>query len=235
MPPVIGISTYREQARWGVWDTQADLVPSAYADAIRFAGGIPVLLPPDEQPGQTARDLLPRLDGLLIAGGADLDPGRYGEQPEHHTTGWRPDRDTWELALLNAAEEQDIAVLGICRGMQTMAVHAGATLTQHLPDLTGGDEHSPGGDTYGTIDVDVVPGTRLSDLIGSRVRVACHHHQAVATHPALVPVAYATDGTLEALDRTDRKFWLGVQWHPEITPDNGLFTGFVQAADQYHS
>lgn len=235
MDPLIGISTYRERAQWGVWDTRADLIPSAYTDAIRLAGGIPVLLPPVEQPGQAAHDVLPRLDGLLIAGGADLDPGKYGDAPGVHTAGWRPDRDAWELALLNAAEERDIAVLGICRGMQAMTVHAGGTLTQHLPDLTGHDQHSPGGDTYGTITVDTVTGSRLFDLIGGQIRVECHHHQAVATHPGLIPVAHASDGTVEALDRAERDFWLGVQWHPEVTPDDGLFAGFVRAAGQHRA
>lgn len=235
MTPMIGITTYRERARWGVWDADADLLPSAYADAIRLAGGVPVLLPPVDRPHEIAADAVAPLDGLLIAGGADVDPGRYGAEPGAATTGWRSDRDAWEFALLRAAERRDIAVLGTCRGMQVMATHAGGTLIQHLPDVVGHDRHSPGADIYGTIDADVTTGSRLFALVGGQVRVGCHHHQAVASHPGFEPVAHATDGTLEAIDRTDRPFWLGVQWHPEVSADNGLFTGFMRAAEDIRS
>lgn len=232
MAPLIGITTYRERTRWGVWDTDAVVLHGAYATAIRCAGGTPVLLPPTEQPAQAAADILAKLDGLVIAGGADLDPGLYGQQPETHTAGWRSDRDAWEIALLRAAEDRDIAVLGICRGMQVMAAHAGGTLIQHLPDVVDHRQHSPGGDAFGTIDVDVTPGSRLADLVGTQLQVDCHHHQGVAAHPGFTPVAHATDGTLEAMDRTERPFWLGVQWHPEVTEDAGLFSGLVQAANR---
>lgn len=230
MAPLIGISAYRERAKWGVWDTRADVLHSAYATAIQRGGGVPVLLPPSEQPAQAAPEILDRLDGLVISGGADLDPGRYGRQPGTHTAGWRSDRDAWELALLDAAQARDTTVLGICRGMQVMAVHAGGTLIQHLPDVVGHDLHSPGGDTFGAIDIKVTPGSRLFDLVGPRVSVSCHHHQAVEAHPGFTAVAHATDQTMEAMDRTDRPFWLGVQWHPEVTEDSGLLAGFVQAA-----
>ncbi|HET8599771.1 MAG TPA: gamma-glutamyl-gamma-aminobutyrate hydrolase family protein [Segeticoccus sp.] len=230
MAPLIGISTYREQARWGVWDVTADLLPSAYADAIRAAGGIPVLLPPAGDDELTARAVLSRLEGLVIAGGADVEPARYGQAPDERTIGWRGDRDAWELALLAAAEDREVAVLGICRGMQVMAVHAGGTLEQHLPDVVRHEGHSPGGDVYGTIAVDVTPGSRLFQLVGPQVQVGCHHHQSVVSHPGLTAVAHAADGTLEAIDRTDRPFWLGVQWHPEVREDTGLFAGLVAAA-----
>jgi putative glutamine amidotransferase len=236
MAPLIGLSTYREPATWGVWrDVIADLLPSAYADSIRRAGGVPVLLPPVAEPASAARDVLARLDGLLVAGGADVGPGRYGARPGEHTTSWRDDRDGWELALLAAAEEQPTAVLGVCRGMQVMAAHAGGTLEQHLPDVVRHTGHSPGGDAYGTTAVDVTPGSRLFELVGSQVQVGCHHHQAVASHPGYTAVAHAADGTVEAMDRTDRPFWLGVQWHPEVRDDTGLFAGLVAAAEVVNS
>ncbi|HET9761447.1 MAG TPA: gamma-glutamyl-gamma-aminobutyrate hydrolase family protein, partial [Nocardioidaceae bacterium] len=128
--PLVGLSTYREQARWGVWDQRADLLPTQYADAVRRAGGVPVLLPPQE-PGAAAA-VVTRLDALVVTGGADVDPGRYGAEPHAATVAWRTDRDAWELALLDAADARDLPVLGICRGMQVMAVHRGGRLVQHL-------------------------------------------------------------------------------------------------------
>ena len=230
MKPLIGISTYREQSRWGVWDEQADLVPSAYARSIEAAGGIAVLLPPSADPGGDAIAVVARLDGLVIAGGADVDPSRYSEEPHEHTANWREDRDGWEMALLDAASAVELPVLGICRGMQVMAVHAGGRLDQHVPDSLGHDGHSPGGDVYGDIDVEPVEGTRLAKILVTGPPVRCHHHQSVATHPGLVPAAYAADGNLEAIEDPDRRFWLGVQWHPETQADGGLFRALIEAA-----
>jgi putative glutamine amidotransferase len=227
MRPVIGISTYREQARWGVWHAQADLLNAEYARAVTLAGGVPVLLPPTDDP-EAAAEVVSRLDALVIAGGADFDPGRYGQRPQQRTGAPRADRDGWEIALLDAAEDQTLPVLGVCRGMQVMAVHAGGSLEQHLPDVVSHEGHSPGGDVYGTIAVDTVAGSRIAALIGPQVQVACHHHQAVITHPGYTPTAHAADGTLEAMEREDRDFWLGVQWHPEARTDQGLFKGLVE-------
>jgi putative glutamine amidotransferase len=227
MRPLIGISTYREQARWGVWDQPADLLPVGYAQSIERAGGVPVLLPPSDPGG--AASLVARLDGLVVAGGADVDPSRYAAAPHARTTAWREDRDAWELALLAAAPAA-LPVLGICRGMQVMAVHAGGTLDQHLPELVGDDAHSPRPGTFGDVDVDVLPGTRLARAIGDKGRVRCHHHQAVREHPGFVPSARAADGTLEAMEDPAHPFRLAVQWHPETTDDAGLFRALVAAA-----
>jgi putative glutamine amidotransferase len=228
VPPVIGLSTYREQARWGVWDQSADLLPTRYADAVATAGGLPVLLPP-QQP-TAAQEVVGRLDGLVITGGADVDPGRYGAEPHPRTISWRTDRDAWELALLDAADHHGLPVLGICRGMQLMAVHGGGSLRQHLPDDVGHEGHSPGGDRFGDVDVDTCPGTRLRMLVGDRAVVGCHHHQAVAEHPGFTPAAYAEDGTLEAIEGAGDRFQVAVQWHPETRADAGLFAGLVAAA-----
>src|SRR4051795_12267310 len=151
MRPLIGLSTYREQARWGVWDQPADLLPTSYADAVARAGGVPLLLPPVDPTG--APEAVSRLDALVVCGGADVDPGRYGATPHPRTVSWRHDRDAWELALLDAADARDLPVLGICRGMQVMAVHRGGSLEQHVPDAVGHEGHSPGGDTFGDIGV----------------------------------------------------------------------------------
>src|SRR3954466_15050667 len=151
-PPVIGLTTYREHASWGVWQQRADILPTQYAAAVEATGGVPVLLPPVEQVG-AADAVVARLGGLVIRGGADVDPARYGAQPHPRTAGWRPDRDAWESALLDAAQAADLPVLGVCRGMQLMAVHAGGVLDQHTPDLVSDDRHSPGGDRFGEVEV----------------------------------------------------------------------------------
>ena len=225
--PLIGISTYREQARWGVWDQPADLLPVGYAQSIERAGGVPVLLPPSDPGGAGA--IVARLDGLVIAGGADVAPSRYAAKAHERTTSWREDRDAWELALLEAAPA-DLPVLGICRGMQVMAVHCGGSLHQHLPDVVGHDSHSPQPGTFGDVDVDVLPGTRLAAAIGDKGEVRCHHHQAVHEHPGFVPAARAVDGTLEAMEDPSHRFRLAVQWHPETQDDAGLFQALVTAA-----
>ena len=227
--PVIGLTTYRQAAAWGVWNTRADLLPTEYAVAVEAAGGVPLLLPPVALPSAAAR-VVSRIDALVVSGGADVDPGRYGAEPHPRTAGWQPDRDQWELALLTAAEEVQLPVLGICRGMQLMAVHAGGTLDQHTPDLVGHETHSPGGDAYGAVEVATEPGSRLAGLVGPTVEVSCHHHQSVASHPGFTAVARATDGTVEAMEATGERYCLAVQWHPETRVEVGLMAGLVAAA-----
>jgi putative glutamine amidotransferase len=226
--PVVGITTYREEARWGVWDQPADLLPTGYARSVERAGGVAVLLPPSNP--SAAPSVVTRLDALVVAGGADVDPSRYGQQPHPRTAGWRPDRDAWELALLDAAEASALPTLGICRGMQLMAVQAGGSLHQHTPDVVGTDAHSPQPGTFGEVDVDVLPGTLLARAVGDKDTVHCHHHQSVREHPGLVPSAVASDGTLEAMEHPARPYWLAVQWHPETREDTGLFRSLVAAA-----
>lgn len=227
--PVIGLTTYREDAAWGVWHQRADLLPAQYAAAVEASGGVAVLLPTIGQEG-AADVVVSRLDGLVVSGGADVDPERYGAAPHERTAGWRPDRDAWELALLDAAAAAGLPVLGVCRGMQVMAVHAGGELDQHTPDLVGHEEHSPGGDAFGLVEVVTTPGTRVSGLVGERLSVNCHHHQSVRDHPGYVAAAHAADGTLEAMEAVGERFCVGVQWHPETAADVGLLAGLVRAA-----
>lgn len=232
--PVIGLTTYREDAAWGVWQQRADLLPTAYARAVEATGALPVLLPPLGQVG-AAESVLARLDGLLVSGGADVDPGRYDAAPHPRTAGWRVDRDAWELALLDAAVALRLPVLGVCRGMQLMAVHAGGTLDQHTPDLVEHERHSPGGDLFGDTAVTTVPGTHVSGLVGPELVVSCHHHQSVRSHPGFLPAAYADDGTLEAMEDPRAAFRVAVQWHPETAADVGLLAGLVRASASYAS
>ena len=227
--PLIGLTTYREDAAWGVWHQRADVLPTQYAAAVEATGGVPVLLPPVEQVG-AAETVVARLDGLVISGGADVDPSRYEARPHPRTAGCRPDRDAWEVALLDAAQAAGLPVLGVCRGMQVMAVHAGGTLVQHVPDVVGHEEHSPGGDRFGGVRVRTAPGSRLAALVGGTVTVNCHHHQAVASHPGFEAAAHAADGTLEAMETPGDRFCVGVQWHPETAADVGLLAGLVRAA-----
>ncbi len=222
--PLIGITTYREQARWGTWDSAAVLLPASYADAVRDSGGEPVLLPT----GATSGDVVTRLDGLVVAGGADVDPARYGAPPDPALGPLRPDRDGDEAALLTAAFDRSLPVLAICRGMQLMNVVLGGDLVQHLPDVVGTDVHDPGPGSFHDRDVRVAQGSRLHDLVGPSVRARCHHHQAVGrVADALVASAWADDGTIEALERPGGTFCLGVQWHPEEDLDRRLFEALV--------
>ena len=227
--PVVGLTTYREQAAWGVWHQPADVLPAQYARAVEAVGGVPVLLPPVGQVG-AAEAVVARLDALVLSGGADVDPARYGTAPHDRTAAWRPDRDAWELALLDAAEARGLPVLGVCRGMQLMAVHAGGVLDQHTPDLVGHEQHSPGGDAFGELRVRTVPGTRTAGLVGEELVVACHHHQSVRTHPGYTVSARAADGLVEAMELPGDRFCVAVQWHPETADDVGLLAGLVRAA-----
>jgi putative glutamine amidotransferase len=233
--PIVGITMYREPATWGQWDQiPATLLPATYAEAVIAGGATPVLLPPygiaDDFAG-----LISRLDGLVIAGGSDVNPSRYGRDPEPLTAGWRDERDVSELALLTAAADIDLPTLGICRGMQLMAVHDGGTLFQHVPDIVGNDEHSPGPGRYHDNPVTIVPGTRLASIVGTDATAHCHHHQAVRTFPGYVPAAHTPDGLIESIEHTERRFWLGVQWHPETGTDPRLFQALAAAAAAYRT
>ncbi|MFI7588650.1 gamma-glutamyl-gamma-aminobutyrate hydrolase family protein [Spongisporangium articulatum] len=232
--PLIGITTYREPAHWGVWHgVTTDLLPAAYADSVRAAGGLPVLLP--SVPGVEAA--LARLDGLVLAGGADVDPARYGADAHERTGAPRAQRDDAELALLAAAEAADVPVLAVCRGVQVLNVARGGTLTQHVPELVGHEDHNPAPGVYGHPEVHVHSGTRLEALLGASaaggLKVACHHHQAVERlGRGLVVVARSSDGVVEAVEDPGRDFLLGVQWHPEEGEDGGIFAGLVEAASR---
>jgi putative glutamine amidotransferase len=228
--PLIGLTSYREQASWGVWNQPADLLPVMYADAIVRAGGVPVVLPPATDDPDAAAAVVSRLDGLVVSGGADVEPASYGEEPHEQTVIWRPDRDAWELALLTSAAAQNLPTLGVCRGMQVMAVAAGGTLDQHTPDLVGHEQHSPGADAFGDIEVNVVEDSVLHTILGPTVTVRCHHHQSVRSHPGYEASASAADGSLEAMEAEGTRFCLGVQWHPEAGRDQRLFDALVKAA-----
>lgn len=226
--PLIGISTYLERTRFGVWDLPAAVLPRGYLDGVVAAGGTPVLLPPagDRTPAQ-----LSRMDGLVIAGGADIDPSRYGATREPATGPPRPDRDTAEWALIEHALTLGIPLLGVCRGMQLLNVVLGGTLHQHLPQVVGNTDHLPRPGTFGRVRVKIAPDSRLAGILGEPVEVHCHHHQSLdRLGTGLVPAAWAGDGTVEAVELADR-FVVGVQWHPEADgADRRLFEALVGEA-----
>lgn len=228
--PLIGLTSYLERAQTLAWDTQFALLHTSYVDAVSEAGGIAVLLPPQ---AAGAEQLIGHLDGLLLTGGADISPDRYGETSHEQTSGTRPGRDEWEARLLRAALDRDLPLLGVCRGAQLLNVELGGTIEQHLPDVTGHDGHRPVPGVFGETAVQVRAGSRIAGLIGTGVKVQCHHHQAIARlADGLEAVAHADDGTIEAVEMPGASFVIGVQWHPEQDhqADPRLFRALVSAA-----
>ena len=228
--PLIGISAYREVAAWGVWRQDAAALPYAYVDQVARAGGVPMLLPP--LGGQRmARAAVAPLHALVLAGGPDIDPQRYAAQADPHTADVRPERDAWELALLDAALERDIPVLAICRGAQLLNVSLSGTLHQHLPDTIGHESHRPAPAEYGPVEIALDPDVLPGSLLGRRISVPCYHHQAIdRLGRDLTVTARALDGTIEAVQLAGHAFVVGVQWHPEQDADTRLFDGLVAAA-----
>lgn len=226
--PLVGITSYLEQAAWGFWQQPAALIPQLYVDAVTAAGAVPVLLPPQPVRG-LASGLLDRLDGLVLAGGPDVAPDRYDAEPDPHTGAPHRERDAWEFELLRAALAADLPVLGVCRGMQVLNVALGGDLVQHLPDRIGEQGHQVAPATFNRRPVRVSRGSRLGAILGERTEVLCYHHQAVDRIGAnLRPVAWSADGTVEAIELPGARFALGVQWHPEADPaDPRLFRSFV--------
>ena len=236
--PVIGLTTYNEPARMLVWDREFAMLHASYLAATERAGGIAVLLPAPgtgaEQVRDRAEEVLDRVDGLVLTGGADVDPARYGQAPQERTSQPRVRRDEWEIALATAALRRGVPLLAVCRGLQILNVALGGSLHQHLPDVIGHDGHQPSPGTFGTVEVSTEPGTRTAELIGSRVQVRCHHHQAVARlAPGLTVTGRAADGTVEAVEVDGSSFAVAVQWHPEEDrQDARLFAALVRAGQQ---
>jgi gamma-glutamyl-gamma-aminobutyrate hydrolase PuuD len=228
--PRIGLTMYLEVARWGTWERTAALVPEVYLDGVTAAGGTPVLLPPVA----TDTAVVDILDGLVVIGGADIEPSTYGADA-HPQTRSHPERDAHEAELLRAAMAKQMPVLGLCRGAQLINVVLGGSLHQHLPDVVGHDDHRPGPSLFGTSSVSIEPGSRLSGIVGTEVKVPCYHHQALdRIASGLRVTATAADGTVEALESTGAGWMVGVQWHPEEdVHDVRLLRAHVQAAREY--
>lgn len=229
--PLIGLTLDAEPAGgWSQYPWYA--LRQNYTEAVNAHGGLAVALPHDPA---LAEDYLARLDGLIVTGGAfDVDPALYGETKTHQTVELKADRTTAELALLRGAMARNMPVLGICGGQQLLAVALGGTLHQHIPDaIPGALEHEqkiwhyePGHD------VNILPGTRLYDIVGAKMRANTSHHQAVRTPGRSVVNALAPDGVIEGVEDPRQKFCIGVQWHPEYFVDPGdaaLYAAFMAA------
>jgi putative glutamine amidotransferase len=225
--PIIGLTTYAEEARFGLQDTFAAVLPLSYVHAVHSSGGRAVLVTPDDPDP----DVLAGLDGIMFTGGSDVDPALYGESP-HPTTHVKPERDTAEMMLMRAAIAEGLPMLGICRGIQLMAVAYGGRLHQHLPDVLGHHGHRPlHGPKFGEHAVRLRPGSRAAGILGDTVMVNSFHHQGVADPGRLAATGWSPeDDLIEVVEDPALPFAIGVQWHPEDTNDFRLFAALVEAA-----
>ena len=235
--PVIGICGALERARWSVWDEEAVLLPRSYLTAVERAGGLAVMLPPDRAEREDPSQLLDLIDGLVLAGGADIDPTFYGQEAHADTTDTVPERDAFEIALAHAAIERDMPLLGICRGMQLLNVACGGTLLQHLPERFGHHEHRRVVGSFDGADheVELREGTLAMRVVGERRHATkSHHHQGIDRLGEGLEVSgvSAMDGLPEAIELTGARFVLGVQWHPEADETSSVVGALVAAAEE---
>ena len=229
--PLVGITTYVEQASWGSWTLDAALIPYDYVRAVERAGGRALLVPPS---ADGVEETLDALDGLVLSGGNDVDPDVYGAEAHEETNATRPERDRGELALLEGALARDLPVLAVCRGFQVLNVARGGDLVQHLPDVVGSEQHREVKGVFSDHGVKIDDGSRLGSVLGDRAPVKSHHHQGVGrVGDGLVEVAWADDGTIEGLEDPERRFAVGVLWHPEAGEDQKLFEALVAEARAY--
>lgn len=229
--PLIGVTTYFEAARWGVWVREAALVPASYLRSVERAGGVPVLLPPGSGGSGSAAAIIRGLDGVIFAGGADVDPQLYGAERHEQTAEPQPLRDRSELTLLRSVIDADVPFLAICRGMQLLNVGRGGTLIQHLPEVLGNTSHAPGSGKMGKHAVQISISSAVGKILGDSAVVPSYHHQAVnRLGTGLVAVAWSDDQVVEAVELQGHRFGLGVQWHPEEGDDPRLFEALVSEA-----
>lgn len=229
-PPLIGITTYQEPARWGVWVREAALLPVPYVRSVERAGGVPVMLPPTAAlRGMDA--LIARLDGVVLAGGGDIDPELYGAVRNPETGPPQPQRDRFELALARAVVDADLPFLAICRGMQVLNVARGGALIQDLPEAVGHRGHAPETGLVGSHPVQISATSLVGKILGDSADVPAYHHQAVSRlGKGLSAVAWAEDQVVEAVELQGHRFGLAVQWHPEEGDDGRLFEALVAEA-----
>jgi putative glutamine amidotransferase len=226
--PVIGICAAIESAQWAAWEIVVNLSPRTYSLAVQRAGGVALILPPDDVVAESPDELLDLLDGLILAGGSDIDPATYGARPRPETRGTRPERDRFELALGTRALDRDMPVLGICRGMEMLNVIQGGTLNQHLGlEL---HRHTPGVFTDHRVRLEPVS---LAQRVvgGEHTEVKSAHHQGLEElGEGVVASGYADDGVLEAIELPERTFAVGVLWHPEEDEQSRVVGALVDEA-----
>lgn len=214
------------------------MIPGSYLEGIERAGGTAVLLPPQEIDADAAQRLVSGLDGVMLCGGRDVDPHRYGREPLVTTEDADTRRDALEDQVLGAAIAQKLPILGICRGAQMLNVHRGGTLIQHLPDIVGDTRYQKGQAEFTMMDVTLVEGSALQKLYQGAPGVgpcAMYHHQAIdQVGDGMAVSAWSPDGIVEAVELVDYPFGIAVQWHPEKTLDDlTLFKALVSAATTY--
>jgi putative glutamine amidotransferase len=236
--PLIGITTYRQEATTGVWSGEFAMIPGEYVRGVEEAGGIGVLVHPQSLNEEEARRIVSSLDGLMLCGRRDIEPSRYGAKALVTTESPDTLRDHTEDMLLGAAIELGVPVLGICRGAQMLNVHRGGTLHQHVPDLVGDTRYQKGGGEYTMMSISISPGTVLANIYGGAHEVgpaAIYHHQAIdQPGDGLRVSASSPDGLVEAIELADHPFCVAVQWHPERTlEDLRLFVALIDAASTY--
>jgi putative glutamine amidotransferase len=236
--PAIALTTPFTDATYGVWSQLSAVLPAGYLAHVRRAGGLPLMVAAEPELVADPDQLLQRVDGLIVSGGVDLDPASYGAEPHPETTGWTSERDAFELALIRRATEIDMPVLGICRGMQVLNVAFGGTLFQHLPETFGHEDHRrvPGNFDAADHDVRLVADSLAAAAAGELLHTTkSHHHQGVDAVGAglIVTGSSSIDDLVEAIELPDRRFVLGVQWHPEADPRSRVISALVTAAAQY--
>ena len=224
--PVIGVTTSVNVRDYETPEQAVVMVPATYPQATRRAGGIPILL----TEGDDVETLLARLDGIIIAGGRDVDPARYGEEPHERTDNLRPEQDTWESALIATAIERDLPLLCVCRGHQLLAVERGGRLHQHLPETPGYEKHGATGGEWSNHAVEIDPNSRLGSILGTNVIGNSGHHQGVADAGDLTIVGRTEDGLIEAVELPGASFLLSMQWHPEMLNQTKVFDALIEAA-----
>jgi putative glutamine amidotransferase len=230
----IGIPTAVEKVRWDPWEDTATFLPRSYAAAVQRAGGLALLLPPDPAATQEPDLLLDRLGGLILAGGSDVDPARYGATPHPETGRTWPERDRFEIALARRAVERELPVLGICRGMHLLNVALGGTLIQHIPEVLGHPDHRHTPGSFGDHEVRLEPGSLAAGAAGTtRLAVKSHHHQGLDELGAGLGASgwSGGDDLVEAVELGDHPFALGVLWHPEEDSGSRVIASLVAAAD----
>jgi putative glutamine amidotransferase len=232
--PAIGICAGIERVSWGVWDGyEVTLAPRTYVTAVQRAGAVAWVLPPDDAAVEDPDLILDRVDALVLAGGADIDPASYGAEAHAETRVTWPERDRFELALARRALERDMPLLGICRGMQLLNVALGGALDQHLPDSVGNEVHRTLAGTFGEHEVRLAPGTLARQAVGAEeLAVKSHHHQGIGElGEGLAVSGWSPDDELvEAVELPDKRFALGVIWHPEEDTDSRVIASLVEAA-----
>jgi putative glutamine amidotransferase len=212
------------------------MIPAFYIEGITRAGGLAIMLPPQQLSSAEAKDIVSSLDGLMLCGGRDIDSARYGQSP--HAEAEQPDklRDDLEEKLLSAAIDADLPFLGICRGAQMLNINRGGTLIQHLPDVVGDSRYQLGNAQFTPADVEVEASSILGSLVGDKVsNAALYHHQAIdELGKGLKITAKTEDGIVEGVELADHPFGVAVQWHPEQTLDDlRIFEGLIDAARKY--